>query len=84
MKTQIIKIGNSKGIRIPKPLLEECKLSNDVELKIHAEGLLISPALSPRLHWDEAFKQMADNDRDELVVEDSEPQTAFEKEKWRW
>ncbi len=84
MKTQIIKIGNSKGIRIPKPLLEECNLAADVELEIHADGLLIRPAKTPRLNWDKAFKQMADNDQDEMMEGNPESQTAFEKEDWRW
>ncbi len=84
MKAQVIKIGNSKGIRIPKPLLEECQLSEDVELKIHPDGLLICPAKTPRRHWNDAFKQMADDEQDELLVSDSEVQTSFEKEEWQW
>ena len=84
MKTQIIKIGNSKGIRIPKPLLEECKLENDVELKILADGLLIKPSDTPRKNWDEAFREMADNERDELLIDNGEAPSTFEKDKWRW
>jgi len=84
MKAQVIKIGNSRGIRIPKPILEECQLSKDVELKIHSEGLLISPAKTPRLNWETAFKQMASDEQDELIADDSKLQTAFEKEDWRW
>ncbi|MCB1023221.1 MAG: AbrB/MazE/SpoVT family DNA-binding domain-containing protein [Acidobacteria bacterium] len=84
MKTQIVKIGNSKGLRIPKALLEECSLSGDVELEIRSEGLLIKPAKTPRLNWENAFKTMSDNDEDELLVENNEAATTFEKEKWRW
>ena len=84
MKSQIVKIGNSKGLRIPKALLEECKLDGDVELEIRHEGLLIKPAKTPRLSWEDAFKQMSDNDEDELVIDNSDTVTIFEKEKWRW
>ncbi len=84
MKSRIVKIGNSKGIRIPKALIEECKLSGDVELEVVSNGLLIKPSKAPRIKWSDAFKRMSNNDEDEMIVENSEAQTSFEKEKWRW
>jgi antitoxin MazE len=84
MKGQIVRIGNSRGLRIPKALLEECELNGDVDLEVRPEGLLIKPSNLPRLHWEDAFKKMSENDEDELVMEDSKAPTAFEKEKWRW
>ncbi len=84
MKSRIVKIGNSKGIRIPKALIEECKLSGDVELAVVSNGLLIKPSKAPRIKWSDSFKRMSDNDEDEMIVENSEAQTSFEKEKWRW
>ncbi len=84
MKAKIVKIGNSRGLRIPKALLEECDLSGDVELEVRQGGLLIKPAKTPRLNWDDAFRQMSENDEDEMVVENSDAATRFEKEKWRW
>lgn len=82
MKTQIIKIGNSKGIRIPKPLLEQSNLYGEVELEVISEGLLIKSSESPRHNWAKAFKAMAAEDEDEMIIEDSP--TKFEKENWRW
>ena len=84
MKTQIVKIGNSKGIRIPKPILKQCNLDADVELEVRNEGLLIKPAKTPRHNWDQSFAKMAENEEDELILEDSDTNTGFEKEKWRW
>ena len=84
MKTQIVKIGNSKGIRIPKPILKQCNLDADVELEVRGDGLLIKPAKTPRHNWDKSFAAMAEHEEDELVLEDSENNTGFEKEKWRW
>ena len=84
MKARIVKIGNSKGIRIPKALLEECKLSGDVDLEVRSGGLMIKPSKTPRLNWESAFKQMSDNDEDEMIVDNSSAATSFEKEKWRW
>ena len=82
MKTQIIQIGNSQGIRIPKVFLEECRISGDVELEIHAEGILIRNAQKPRAGWDEAFKKMAENEEDEPVA--GAASTAFDKKEWQW
>ena len=82
MKTQIIKIGNSKGIRIPKPLLEQSNLDGEVELEVLEEGLLIKSSSKPRHNWAKAFKEMSANDGDEMVIEDSP--NSYEKENWRW
>jgi antitoxin MazE len=82
MKTQIIQIGNSQGIRIPKVFLEECRISGDVELEIHAEGILIRNAQKPRAGWDEAFKKMAENEEDEPIAEAAT--TEFDKKEWQW
>ncbi len=82
MKTQIIKIGNSKGIRIPKPLLEQSNLKGEVELEVRDEGLLIKSSQEPRFNWAEAFQEMSENDGDEMIIEDAS--NDFEKEGWRW
>ena len=82
MKTQIIKIGNSKGIRIPKPLIEQSNLDGEVELEDCGEGLLIKSSAKPRSNWAKAFKEIAENDEDEMIIEDSS--NKFEKENWQW
>lgn len=82
MKTQIIKIGNSKGIRIPKPVLEQSSLNGEVELEVTDEGLLIRSSDKPRANWARAFREMSENDGDEMVIEDASD--SFEKENWRW
>ncbi len=82
MKSQIIQIGNSQGIRLPKVLLEESRIIGDVELELHTDGILIRNAQKPRTGWDEAFKKMAENEDDELVGGGSS--TTFEKKEWRW
>ncbi len=82
MKTQIIQIGNSQGIRIPKVLLEESRITGDVDLELHADGILIRNSQQPRDGWDDAFKSMAENEDDELVGGSSS--TEFEKKEWQW
>ena len=82
MKAQIIKIGNSKGIRIPKPLLEETNLDGQVELEVVDEGLLIKSTSPPRHGWEEAFEAMAETDFDDLVL--GEDKSSFDESRWRW
>ena len=82
MKSQIIQIGNSQGIRIPKVLLEESGLKGEVDLEIHAEGVLIRNIEKPRAGWDEAFRTMAENEDDELVG--ANLSSDFEKKEWQW
>lgn len=79
MKTQIIQIGNSQGLRIPKVLLEDSGLSGEVELEVCEEGLLIRRSNKARKNWDDIFR--TENEDDELL--DREIPTGFEKE-WRW
>ncbi|MGH7784709.1 MAG: AbrB/MazE/SpoVT family DNA-binding domain-containing protein [Candidatus Binatia bacterium] len=82
MKSQIIQIGNSQGIRIPKVLLEESGLKGEVDLELHSEGVLIRNIQKPRAGWDEAFRSMAENEDDDL--QPGEISTTFEKKEWQW
>lgn len=82
MKAQIIKIGNSKGIRIPKVLLEESNLEVDVDIEVVEEGLLIKSTNPPRHGWNAAFQALSENDSDELVID--ETSSSFDEETWRW
>ncbi len=82
MKAQIIQIGNSQGIRIPKMLLEETGITGEVELTSTAEGILIRKIKKPRGDWDAAFKELADQD-DDLTLDDSPP-AEFDNKEWQW
>lgn len=81
MKAQIIQIGNSQGIRIPKAVLEETKLSGEVELEVVPDGLLIRNLKKPRGDWDSIFKSLADADDDLSVIDTA---TGFAKKEWQW
>ena len=82
MKSQIIQIGNSQGIRLPKVLLEESRITGDVELELHPDGILIRNAQRPRAGWDEQFKAMAENEDDEML--DGHLSNMFDKKEWQW
>lgn len=81
MKASIIKIGNSQGLRIPKPILEQCGFNQEVELEVHDRKLIIKPATHPRQDWDKAFKAMAQNGDDKLI---EIPESRWGEEEWEW
>ena len=80
-KVQIIKIGNSQGIRIPKALIEQCGFSSEVELRVEEGKLIISKA-TVREGWEESFREMAESGDDELLLGDFANQ--FDEEEWQW
>jgi len=81
MRAQIVRIGNSQGIRIPKILLEESGISGEVEVQLAAEGLLIRPVSRPRAGWDSAFAAFAEMDDDQAL---SAAYSRFDEKGWQW
>jgi len=84
MKTSIVKIGNSQGIRIPKFLLRQLQLTNEVELTVKHNQLMIKPGQRPRQGWDEQFRQMAERRDDRLLDEDAVSLIQWDQDEWQW
>ena len=84
VKTRIVKIGNSQGIRIPKLLLEQLHLSDEVELEVQQNQLIIRPARSVRQGWDEAFQKMAEQGDDQLLDQEATSLTSWDADEWEW
>ena len=84
IKTRIIKIGNSQGIRIPKLLLEQTKLGEEVELELQQDQIVVRPARYARHRWEEAFKALAAQSDDELLDGDVLISTVWDEEEWEW
>lgn len=70
MQVSLIKIGNSKGIRLSKMLIEKYNLRDTVELILEKGQIIIKPSSNPRKGWDKAFKEMAENGDDQLLFND--------------
>lgn len=81
MKVGIISIGNSKGIRIPKAILEQCYFDKEAEMEVQGNVLLIKPVKKVREGWDKAFQLMHERKEDALVISDS---LDMEMENWEW
>ena len=84
MKTNIIRIGNSQGIRIPKILLEQSRLGTEVELEVEDEKIVIRPVSHPRQGWGENFRLMAESGDDTMIDEELGGQTEWDKDEWEW
>jgi antitoxin MazE len=84
MKTRIVRIGNSRGIRIPKPLLEQTGLRGEVEITARDNSLVIRPASKPRAGWAEAFQEMARRGDDALLDEASPTLSSWDEDEWEW
>lgn len=84
MRTRIVQIGNSQGIRIPKLLLEESGLSGEVDVSVQDGTIVIAAASQPRQGWDEAYSRMAAHGDDELLDADAATSGAFDAESWEW
>lgn len=82
MKATLVRIGNSRGIRIPKPILEQCGITEEVELEVEDGRLIIRPAKAPRSGWADAFASMTRAGDDSLI--DEEPASSWDKTEWRW
>ncbi len=84
MKARIVRIGNSHGIRIPKPLLEEVGLRDEVELEVKDRALVVRPGGRPREGWDAAFGAMAGRGDDALLDAEAVSTAGWDEEEWEW
>jgi len=84
MRARIVKIGNSQGIRIPKPLLDQTGIMDDVELEVEKTQIIIRPISSPRSGWDNAFRAMAENVHDKLMDGNENISNSWDEKEWQW
>lgn len=84
IKTKMVKIGNSQGIRIPKVLIDQLGLAADIELEVQDGHLIVRPAHQARVGWEEQFHLMAERGDDRLRDADSPMLSAWDEEEWLW
>jgi antitoxin MazE len=84
MRTRIVRIGNSQGIRIPKLLLERSNLGEEVELEAEDNRIIIHSTKQPRQDWERAFRAMAKRGEDSLLDTSLFTQTEWDEDEWQW
>lgn len=82
IRTRIVRIGNSQGVRIPKPLLEQSGIHTEVEIEVHADHLIVRAAPRLRVGWNEAFAGMAEQ-HDDILLDDVNT-TNWDQVEWEW
>jgi antitoxin MazE len=83
IRARIIKIGNSQGIRIPKPILEQAGFKGEVEIDVRAGRIVLKPAEAVRAGWAAAFADMARAGDDAMLDGDHRP-TLWDEQEWEW
>jgi antitoxin MazE len=84
MKTRIIRIGNSQGIRIPKLYLQQTGLGEEVELDVQDNEIVIRSVGRPRQGWAEAFSTMTEHGDDQLLDNEAINQSSWDEAEWQW
>ena len=80
--TRLIRVGNSRGVRIPKLMIDQAGLGEEVEISVRREGLMIGPVHGRRAGWDAQFAAMAAQGDDQLL--DTHQSTEWDDTEWTW
>ena len=84
IKTKMVKIGNSQGVRIPKVVLEQLGFSTDVELEVQDGQIVLRPLRHARAGWEEIFRHMSERGDDHLLDADTLSLSSWDEEEWSW
>lgn len=82
MRAKLISIGNSRGVRLPKPLIREVGLTDEVEIRVREKRIEISPVTGTRSGWAEAARLL--HNRNEDASLDQSASTHFDETEWTW
>ena len=82
MKIRLVQIGNSRGVRLPKPVIEEAGLDDEVELQVRDGAVIIRALRDPRSGWEDAAEELRSRSGDLLL--DPPTPTRFDEEDWEW
>ena len=83
-RSHIIKIGNSQGVRLPKNLLQNSGIEDEIYLSSENGKIIITPVLKNRINWDKAFQEMAENDDDQLLDINQSSTSTWGEQEWEW
>jgi antitoxin MazE len=82
MRARLVRIGNSRGIRLPKPIIQEVGLNGEVDVRVRDGAVIIRPAGQPRSGWAEAAKHIRERGEGQLL--DELTPTRFDEKEWQW
>lgn len=82
MRARLIRIGNSRGVRLPKPVIEQAGLQEEIDVQVRGGAVVISSRKRPRAGWADAAREMRERGEDRLM--DAPTRTAFDDAEWHW
>jgi antitoxin MazE len=82
MKAKLVRIGNSRGVRLPKTVIDEAGLGEDLEIRVEGQSVVISSPKRPREGWAESARLMVE--RGEAGLLDPWTENRFDREEWEW
>ncbi|MFH1147149.1 MAG: AbrB/MazE/SpoVT family DNA-binding domain-containing protein [Pseudomonadota bacterium] len=82
--TRIVRIGNSRGIRIPKVILDQTALGDEVQLEVLQNQIVIRPTRQSRQDWEEQFRAMAEHGDDRLLDQEVTSFSSWDEAQWEW
>jgi antitoxin MazE len=83
IKTRLVRIGNSQGIRIPRVVVEQTGLHGELELEVRDQQLVVRTTSRPRAGWEDRFREMAERRGDRPLWPEA-ALTSFDKKEWEW
>jgi antitoxin MazE len=83
MRAEIIRIGNSRGLRIPKAVLEQCGMKTTVDLRVEDHSIVVTPYEEVRAGWEKYFQAMAKNE-DDALLDAGSLSHSWDKAEWQW
>jgi antitoxin MazE len=83
IKTRLVKIGNSHGLRIPKLVRDQVGLTDAVELEVQGAQLIVRSSSAARATWAEQFRHMAEQ-HDDALLDPDHPATTWDTTEWEW
>jgi antitoxin MazE len=85
MRIKVVSVGNSKGIRIPRAILQQCSIGDEIELEVKDRCIALKPVKPIRSGWEDAFRKMHDRGDDQLLEEpEAHAPTRWDRTKWKW
>ncbi|HEY3203817.1 MAG TPA: AbrB/MazE/SpoVT family DNA-binding domain-containing protein [Thermoanaerobaculia bacterium] len=84
VKTKLVRIGNSRGIRLPRVVVEQAGLTGELELEVRRRQLVVRSRHRPREGWEERFRDMAARGDDRMLWPQSPPLSSFDETDWEW
>jgi antitoxin MazE len=83
LKTKLVRIGNSRGIRVPRVIVGQAGLTEELELEVRRRQLVVRPSGRPRRGWEDRFREMRER-RDGAPILPDVPLSSFDENEWEW